>query len=478
MRALSNALTQNQLHHAYLLTGTRGIGKTTIARILAKCLNCETGITATPCGTCKTCEEIDAGRFIDLFEIDAASRTKVEDTREILDNVQYTPSKGRFKIYLIDEVHMLSGHSFNALLKTLEEPPPHVKFILATTDHQKLPATVLSRCLQFHLTPLLPNQITEQLEKIAKTENVKYEVAALNELAKAAKGSLRDSLSLLDQAMAYGNNDIKTADVKHMLGIMKPDLLFDLLDALAKRDGETLFAGIQKLTEQGADFSQALSELLVLLHQINVLQVVPNVTTEIDERVKSFAKAFDPKDVQLFYQIGVNGLRDLTYAPNAQLGFEMTLLRMLAFYPAGTTAKPITKAAKKFVVKTDGAWHELLPSLKLKGAALALAQQCSVVKRDENGWHFTVKATQKPLLQEKQRLRIQDAINSVLEQKVRVTIKIGETESATPAQVMKQEAVAKHSKAEKQILGDKNVQKMMEQFGAEIVTESIQSTEK
>lgn len=483
VRALSNALNHNQLHHAYLFTGTRGVGKTTLARILAKCLNCETGITATPCEKCSACQEISAGRFPDLFEIDAASRTKVEDTREILDNVQYAPSKGRFKVYLIDEVHMLSGHSFNALLKTLEEPPSHVKFLLATTDHQKLPATVLSRCLQFHLTPLSVAQISTHLETVLNAEKIAFETPALIEIAKAAKGSLRDSLSLLDQAIAYGNNKIQTDDVKNMLGIMNPGILFDILTALAARDGEALFAHTRSLAEQGADFSQMLAELLSLFHSISVLQVVPKAVLETDARVNDFTKQFSAEDIQLFYQIGVNGQRDLAYAPNPKLGFEMTLLRMLAFYPdenATPATQKISQPAKTSVTKPTVAnnWAELLPTLGLSGAAFALAQQCSLISRDANEWQFSVSPKQKALAQEKQIKRIEEALESALQTKIRVKIIFNEVNEATPAAIKHEAQQAKHTEAKQQILGDKNIQDIMKTFGAEIVADSIQSTEK
>lgn len=483
VRALSNALNHNQLHHAYLFTGTRGVGKTTLARILAKCLNCETGITAAPCETCSACQEISAGRFPDLFEIDAASRTKVEDTREILDNVQYAPSKGRFKVYLIDEVHMLSGHSFNALLKTLEEPPAHVKFLLATTDHQKLPATVLSRCLQFHLTPLSVAQISAHLETVLNAEKIAFEKPALTEIAKAAKGSLRDALSLLDQAIAYGNNQINTADVKNMLGIMNPELLFDVLNALAARDGDALFIHLQKLAEQGADFSQTLSELLSILHSISVLQIVPNAALEIDARAKEFVTRFSPEDLQLFYQIGLNGQRDLAYAPSPQLGFEMTLLRMLAFYPeenSNTNTQSNSQPAKPTVQAKpiNSNWAELLPKLGLSGAAFALAQQCSLISRDENEWQFSVSPKQKALAQDKQIKRIEEALETALKTKIRVKMIFNEVNEVTPAAIQQEAQQAKHTEAKQQILGDKNIQEIMKTFGAEIVTDSIQSTEK
>jgi DNA polymerase-3 subunit gamma/tau len=276
LKPLVNALTQQRLHHAYLFTGTRGVGKTTLGRILARCLNCETGITAEPCGTCSACEDINQGRFVDLIEVDAASRTKVEDTRELLDNVQYAPTRGRFKIYLIDEVHMLSNHSFNALLKTLEEPPPHIKFLLATTDPQRLPATILSRCLQFHLKNLAPEVIAQHLQTIATKENIVAEPSALIALAKAANGSVRDSLSLLDQAIAYCQAQLTLPAVQAMLGTIDQQFLVSLLAGLAQKDGQAILAIITQMAELNTDFSGALEALLSLIHQLAVYQVVPD----------------------------------------------------------------------------------------------------------------------------------------------------------------------------------------------------------
>ncbi|QHG92357.1 DNA polymerase III subunit gamma/tau [Coxiella endosymbiont of Amblyomma sculptum] len=334
VRALVNALNQKHLHHAYLFTGPSGVGKTTLGRLLAKCLNCEKEISANPCNVCDNCKEINSGRFLDLFEVDAASRTKVEDIRELLDSVQYTPTKGRFKVYLIDEVHMLSGHSFNALLKTLEEPPNHVKFILATTDYRKLPITVLSRCLQFHLIRLLPEQMTVHCQKILQKENIEFEKSALDLLVRAANGNVRDALSLLDQSITYGNGKIFTKDVKNMLGIIESNPLFDILEALAWKQGNVLLQQINTLAQKGIDFSNALVELLALLHQIAIIQVVPDVHVEHNhKRLRQLANLLHCEDVQLFYQIALLGQRDLPFSPNSQIGFEMTLLRMLAFYP-------------------------------------------------------------------------------------------------------------------------------------------------
>jgi len=333
---LSNALSQNRLHHAYLFTGTRGVGKTTIARIFAKSLNCVEGVTAEPCGKCDVCLDIDQGNFVDLLEIDAASRTKVDDTREILENVQYAPSRGRFKVYLIDEVHMLSRSSFNALLKTLEEPPEHVKFILATTDPQKLPITVLSRCLQFHLKALTISQIEAKLSEILTAESVTVEPSALSLLAKAARGSMRDSLSLTDQAIAQGQGNIILSNVQQMLGGIDQNWPFKILIALIKQDAQTLMLLSQEVASYSPNYSRLFAELIQLLHQVAMYQVVShdfNLSKEHAQLLQKFAQAMSPEDVQLYYQIAVNGRKDLPYTGDEQAAFDMALLRLLAFKP-------------------------------------------------------------------------------------------------------------------------------------------------
>ncbi|CEA01742.1 DNA polymerase III subunits gamma and tau [Pseudomonas saudimassiliensis] len=348
LQALINALDHNRLHHAYLFTGTRGVGKTTIARILAKCLNCEAGVSSEPCGTCSACREIDEGRFVDLIEVDAASRTKVEDTRELLDNVQYAPSRGRFKVYLIDEVHMLSSHSFNALLKTLEEPPAHVKFLLATTDPQKLPVTILSRCLQFSLKNMLPEKVVEHLRHVLAEEQVPFDDESLWLLGRAADGSMRDGLSLTDQAIAFGNGQLQAAEVRSMLGTIDHGQVFGLLQALAAGDARALLAAVTELAEQGADFAGVLAELISTLQRVAIAQVLPEAADNSlgdQERVLALAGQVSAEDVQLFYQLALHGRRDLPLAPDPRGGFEMALLRMLAFRPgtlqhAGNAAPP------------------------------------------------------------------------------------------------------------------------------------------
>src|SRR5690554_6712994 len=346
-RALVNALDQGRLHHAYLFTGTRGVGKTTLARILAKCLNCtangegDDGITSTPCGECDSCRAIDEGRFVDLIEVDAASRTKVEDTRELLDNVQYAPTQGRYKVYLIDEVHMLSTSSFNALLKTLEEPPPHVKFLLATTDPQKLPATVLSRCLQFTLKHMPPERIVEHLAKVLGAESVPFEESALWLLGRAAEGSMRDAMSLTDQAIAFGQGRVEHADVAAMLGTLDQRQVLSLVEALAEVDAARVLAEVAALAERGPDFGGVLDELTGVLHRLAIAQMVPDALDNGHgdrDALLALAGRFTAEDVQLYYQIGIQGRSDMEHAPDLRTALEMTLLRMLAFRPQGVPA--------------------------------------------------------------------------------------------------------------------------------------------
>jgi len=377
---LVNALTQQRLHHAYLFTGTRGVGKTTIARIFAKSLNCETGITAKPCGQCDTCLEIDQGRFVDLLEIDAASKTKVDDTREILDNVQYAPTRGRYKVYLIDEVHMLSRHSFNALLKTLEEPPEHVKFILATTDPQKLPITVLSRCLQFHLKALTVKQIETKLTDILAQEKVTHSDGTLTLLAKAARGSMRDSLSLTDQAIAQGQGNITLANIQQMLGGIDQNWVYKIVIALLKQDGPSLMALTQDIASYAPSYSRLFAELIQLFHQIAILQIVEqhfDLPPEHAQLLKKFSQAMSAEDVQLYYQICVNGRKDLPYASDEQAAFDMTLLRLFAFKPM----MPMAKEQQQKLEITPLDQQPVKDSLQEQEQEQELAQQMQVIEQ-------------------------------------------------------------------------------------------------
>jgi DNA polymerase-3 subunit gamma/tau len=359
LRALSNALDSGKVHHAFLFTGTRGVGKTTVARILAKSLNCETnGVSSNPCGICAACKEIDEGRFVDLLEVDAASRTKVDDTRDLLDNVQYAPTRGRYKVYLIDEVHMLSTHSFNALLKTLEEPPPHVKFLLATTDPQKLPVTVLSRCLQFSLKRLPAALIGERLKFIASAEKLSFEPAAIALLSRAAEGSMRDALSLMDQLIAFGGGAVSEANARSMLGTIDRGHVGRLVEALSRGDGAALLAEVRELDRDAPDYDRALVDLATLLQRIAIVQIVPEAAPQDEEfdaaLLTRLAQAISPEDAQLYYQIALAGRRDLNMAPEPRIGFEMTLLRMLAFRPDAGALKPVSIASTKAVGANPG----------------------------------------------------------------------------------------------------------------------------
>ena len=360
VRALTNALQQQRLHHAYLFTGTRGVGKTTIARILAKSLNCETGITATPCGVCSACTEIDKGRFIDLIEVDAASNTQVDAMRELLENAQYAPTVGRYKVYIIDEVHMLSKSAFNAMLKTLEEPPAHVKFILATTDPQKVPVTVLSRCLQFNLRQMASPTIAEYLQNILGQENIAFEPAAINLISRAAAGSMRDALSLTDQAIAYGNQTVNEAEVRSMLGAIDQSYLFEIIQALINGDGTALIEKAQQMQARSISFEAALNDLANLLHQIAIAQTGPSsIAADLPERssLLDLAQKLSVETLQLYYQIALLGRRDIGLAPDEYAGFTMSLLRMLAFAPseklANSTEKTAAPAPKKTPVSNE-----------------------------------------------------------------------------------------------------------------------------
>lgn len=497
LRMLANALEQKRLHHAYLFTGTRGVGKTTIARIIAKCLNCESGVTASPCGHCHACKAIDAGQFLDLYEVDAASRTKVEDTRELLDNVLYPPTQGRYKIYLIDEVHMLSNHSFNALLKTLEEPPEHVKFLLATTDPKRLPITILSRCLQFHLKRITPEQIVPHLQHICDQETIPYELPALEKLAKAADGSMRDALSLLDQAIAYGHGAVNKNEVHAMLGSMAQDDLIPLLNALADQDGKQLFTVIAHLAELAPDFYQVLEELISLFHHMALIQLVPDALS-VEENIILMAKRFTPEDIQLYYQIALLGRRDLALTPTPQQGFEMTMLRMLAFKPSHAvtqaapaaappppTVVPIAKAPaaqpaaaeKKTAVETASApeptgttleWRELLPKLDLTGMAYALAANCTLQSLSGNKMQLALSANHEPMLNPKLKERITEALTRELKQPIQLDITITSAELFTPVKQQQQEHLERLASAKQTMLQDPKVKKLIEMYDATV----------
>jgi DNA polymerase-3 subunit gamma/tau len=489
VQALTNSFAQQRLHHAYLFTGTRGVGKTTIARIIAKCFNCETGITATPCEKCETCIAINQGHFIDMIEVDAASRTKVEDTRELLDNVQYAPTQGRFKIYLIDEVHMLSGHSFNALLKTLEEPPEHVKFLLATTDPQKLPVTVLSRCLQFHLKNISAEVIVKHLKHILKEEKIACEDDALLPLAEAADGSMRDALSLLDQLIALSNANITLKSTLELLGQTNKTDLYPLLDALISNNGVELLNQIESLGLQGYSFGQVLSDFANLLHHITVAQVVPSSTS--DEKIKAYAREIKKEDIQLFYQIAIIGRRDFAHAPSPRSGFEMVMLRMLAFVlnpPPLSHSPPSHSVLRRDEVlqrdkpansapqrdepkKTD--WTDILPELKLTGMSAGLAQHCAM-KSFEND-HLTLEVDSKyaAMANEKQQTVLLDALKRYFNKPIHLKINVVTNLQTTPALQTQQKNNEQLEAAKNKLMDDPNVKNMLEAFGGTLDENSI-----
>ncbi len=504
LRALINALNNNRLHHAYLFTGTRGVGKTSLARLLAKCLNCEVGVSANPCETCLTCQEINAGRFIDLIEVDAASRTKVEDTRELLDNVQYAPTRGRYKIYLIDEVHMLSGHSFNALLKTLEEPPPHIKFLLATTDPQRLPITVLSRCLQFNLKNLTAEKIQQQLENILKQEQIPHELPALTQLARAANGSLRDALSLLDQAIAYSNGQVTASEIRTLLGTIEQTHIYELLTYLTQQNPHAILSKINQLAEQGADFANALEELITALHHMAIAQAAPDAIDQyLDDAstIKTLAHGFNPEEIQLYYQIALISRRDLPLAPTPRTGFEMTLLRMLTFSPSTTIAtppqgkdtgtkhstscstSPIKPSADPNQPETPTLalptntqeWTNLIQHLNLTGFTAALANNCTLKTHIDGHLHLELDPLQTALRNPKQETRLAEALSTYFKKPIKLQITPGRSNPDTPARQKQQQQTEQLKTATHAIHNDSNIQTIIKTFNASIDINSIQS---
>ncbi len=513
VRAISNALTQNRLHHAYLLTGTRGVGKTTLARIIAKALNCETGVTATPCGKCAACVEIDAGRFIDLIELDAASNTQVDNMRELLENAMYAPTSGRFKVYIIDEVHMLSRSAFNAMLKTLEEPPSHVKFILATTDPQKIPVTVLSRCLQFNLKQIPLGQIRGQLENVLGKEGITFDIPALNLIARAAEGSMRDALSLLDQAIAHGAGKVEEASVREMLGAVDRSYLFSILKALTRGDGPALLAEADRMAARSLSLETALQELATLLHRIALAQTIPDALADDEperDTLVALGNAFSAEDVQLLYQIALHGRRDLSLAPDEFAGFTMTLMRMLAFVPleqegkvaaAPPAARPATvrppanpaaslaatRAATQpqapYVASAPAVesppieaelsdWRNLVGRIKVGGMARMLGDNCEFQSLQGDNVELVVPEAHKHLLEKAYTEKLQSALGDYFGRKLRLRISTGGS-GKTPAEIETQERQAKLARAIESIDADPFVRELVENFDARVKDTSI-----
>ena len=514
LKALTNALDSERLHHAYLFAGTRGVGKTTIARILAKALNCDTGITSAPCGKCGACREINEGRFVDLIEVDAASKTKVDDTRDLLDNVQYAPARGRFKVYLIDEVHMLSKSSFNALLKTLEEPPPHVKFLLATTDPQKLPITVLSRCLQFNLKRLTPKLIRDRLELICKEENIKADSAALASLARAADGSLRDALSLLDQAIAYCGGDVGNDAVGVMLGTIDRQHVNRLLELLGAGDAAGIIAAIAEIDEQFPDYARLLDDLAATLQRIAVYQVVGAAYFDDDSEeaeLAALAGNLLPEDVQLFYQTAIIGRRDLYLAPDPRSGAEMTLLRMLAFQPGGSRgqsveqpirqnkpaakAKPKPQAAPTARAETGASvepvassaatessanqwhepiWSELIEQLAINGAVKLLASNCAYIRRESNVVYLCLDGRSESLLTGSRQAALSKALAEHFGEPLKADIAIDAVKAETPLQEEARKIDEGRDAARAGLEADPNVIALKDMFGAQLIPDSVE----
>lgn len=543
VRALTNALEQNRLHHAYLFTGTRGVGKTTLARILAKSLNCDTGITAKPCGVCVACMGIDSDRFVDYIEINAASTRGIDDVRSLLEQATYAPTQGRFKVFMLDEVHQLTKEAFNALLKTLEEPPAHVKFILGTTDPQKVPVTVLSRCLQFNLRQMAGTTIISHLQNILGQENIPYQATALHLIARAASGSMRDALSLTDQAIAYGSQSVNEAEVRAMLGAIDQSYLFELLNALLANDGASLIAQAKVMEERSLSFEVALNDLAQLLHQVAMAQTVPDsVANDLPERdaLLNLAQTIQPETLQLYYQIALLGRRDIGLAPDEFAGFTMSLLRMLAFTPNASVAQndnstqkaplrqanaslasaikpqiaapvePVAiqentaqqKAPAEYATSNDmmpehtearsattefsaenntaktnsnsqfnGNWRGLLEELKL-GLVRTLAQHCELISYDENSISLSVPEAQKHLLLPNYQEKLASAVSQYFDKKIKLQFSIGGTGN-TPAKQISQEKAHAQANAESAIEDDSFVQSLINDFGAQIIPNSI-----
>lgn len=524
-KALINSLNQERLHHAYLFTGTRGVGKTSVARLLAKALNCEQGITSEPCLQCNACTEIEQGCFIDLIEIDAASKTRIEDTRELLENVQYASHHGRFKIYLIDEVHMLSQHSFNALLKTLEEPPEHVKFLLATTDPQKLPITVLSRCLQFNLKHLMPEVIYQQLQLILTTEKREFTEDALMILAKAARGSMRDALSILDQILVSTDMLITAAEVKSVLGYTQQDFAIQVLQSLINQDGGNVVTLSRQIAQEGSYFSYVLDEIINYLHQITLHHILPSENTLLapSQQIQDLAQQLDANDTQLFYQIALKGTQDMLLAPTLALGFEMTLLRMLSFRPINNSTltpqnqeniipatqnktqklqnikpsaciteknevsslpspspeKTLIKPSqeKSIVLIIEEPWDELLPKLGLTGMARTAAENAAIITKTENELTLGIHPGHQSLFTTAITQRIEQALHHYYQKKIKLTLRSDHSEKSSPAKKKQIEHQLRQENAQQHIKEDLFLKEIEQKFSAEIVKSSISCQE-
>lgn len=481
--ALAHALEHDRLHHAYLFTGTRGIGKTSVARLLAKSLNCEQGPTASPCLTCESCLAIEAGNYVDLIEIDGASKTRVEDTREVLENVAYAPTQGSYKIYLIDEVHMLSQHSFNALLKTLEEPPAHVKFLLATTDPQKLPVTVLSRCLQFHLRELDEDMLSQHIELILNKENINYEPAACLSIAKAARGSVRDALSLLDQCIAGGHGSLLLKNVNACLGYTQQDYAIQILHALAKDNFETLLSVRQAISKEGGVYAYVLNSLMTYLHEISIMQAVSSYKPQsITEDLSAFTRAFSQEDTQLLYQIALKGNQELPLAPTPAIGFEMTLLRMAVFKPKESRHPECNEGSPVENVRIDDVknvpaknWTEVVNTLKLQGLARHAIEQTGFVDQSNGTIILRIVDTHQSLFTSSVIQKIEEALSSHYQTSIKVKLDTEKTPFSSPAEEKKQIQTEEREKAANALDQDPFFNQLKETFSAKLIKDSIES---
>ena len=515
-QSLINALQHNRLHHAYLFTGTRGVGKTTIARILAKAINCENLQDYNPCGKCPVCQALDEGRFLDLIEVDAASRTKVEDTRDLLDNAQYAPNSGQYKVYLIDEVHMLSGHSFNALLKTLEEPPEHVKFLLATTDPQKIPVTVLSRCLQFNLKRLSPTQICEQMAYILGEEKIEFEQNALRLIARAADGSMRDGLSLLDQAIVYGNDVVGTETVSQMLGTIAQQPVEDLLTSLAENNAPEVLNIIKEMAQLSPDFSDVLQQILQVLHRLALVQLVPASAENEDDAdmLQSLSLLFSAEELQLYYQIALMGQKDLSLSPDPGTGFEMIMLRMLAFNPQHSVATQQARITSTDIKKTSPgiaqkqgvksktvpqviseavttpvaevqsivpiaglSWHDIVVAMNLPGLTRELANNCALESVDDQECRLIIDPKQAQIKSSRSEEKLQLAIQKYYGKPLKLVIKTETIASDTPAVKIQKDKLNRQQEAVEAINNDENIQALKTNFDARVIPGSIEPVE-
>ena len=499
VRALSNALQQQRLHHAYLFTGTRGVGKTTLARIIAKALNCETGITDTPCGKCGACTEIDAGRFVDLVELDAASNTQVDNMRELLENALYAPSSGRFKVYIVDEVHMLSRNAFNAMLKTLEEPPAHVKFILATTDPQKIPVTVLSRCLQFNLKQIPQQQIAGRLAHVLEAEKLAFDAPALGLIARAAQGSLRDALSLLDQAIAHGGGKVEEASTRDMLGAVDQQHLFAILEALAHGNATAMMQKADEMAARSLSFEAALLDLGTLLHRLALARQIPATVAPDDpdhDTLLALAGQFEAEEIQLYYQIVIQGRQEIGLAPDEYAGFTMTLLRMLAFAPvtpatpvvaaqrspaAQTRTQPrpaatntaVTAATGAAVFNTDVSWDALVQQMGIVGMTRQLAQHCEMTKLDAAQIELRLPKAQERLLEGAHQAKLKAALQQRFGPAFKVVFSTAQGEINSPAVIAGREQEERQTRAVEEIEHDPFVRELVDSFGARVRESSI-----